>query len=109
MRKRVFKTELEALIACRNHWQFLEITRGWDKTEYKPSKKWDIECAMCQWDNMFNGDCTHCLLSNYAWKEYCTIGNNNSFWKMWANADTPEQRKFYANRMVYACNQAIEY
>ena len=115
MEKRLFETKLEALIACRNHWQFMEITGSSDKGEYEPSFEWDSGCACCEYIKeayylevlILKKYCDSCPLRGYAWEKDCLL-SENSFYANWVKADTPELRQFWAGRMVYACNQAIE-
>ena len=115
MGKRLFETKFEALIACRNHWYVMWITGSSDKCEYKPSSKWDNNCACCEYANETQGReatnqiayCKACPLIGYAWEVYC-IFSGQSFYRDWCRSKTLEQRQFYAGRMVYACNQAIE-
>lgn len=106
MAEKLFKTKLEALIACRNHWQFLEITESCYKRDYTPAISWILGCAACEWDSYFNNACENCMLSGYAWGDSCN--DPPSFWCNWTESTSTKQAKFYANRMVYACNQAIE-
>ena len=106
MDKRLFKTELEALISCRNHWQFMWITGSKSKDDYEPARKWNSYCAVCEWDGYNLGTCRDCPLSGYAWKVFCN--STKSFWRGWLRSKSINQRRFWANRMVYACNQAIE-
>ena len=112
MEKRLFETKLEALIACRNHWQFMEIIGSPTKYDYGPANEWFNKCACCEYaKEMCNFSikscCELCPLRGYAWKSYCSY-NKKSFYEDWCAAETLEQRQFYAGRMVYACNQAIE-
>lgn len=115
MKESLFKTELECLITCRNHWQFMWITGSPDKYDYGPANKWDNKCACCEYaKEIFNFNrplkgncCKFCPLTGYAWKSGCSY-NKRSFYDNWCEAKTHEQRQFWANRMVYACNQAIE-
>lgn len=115
MEKRLFETKLEALIACRNHWQFMEIIGSSDKGEYEPSLEWVSGCACCEYSKeeydsevpLFNAYCKYCPLRGYAWERRC-CWNEQSFYVDWCNARTLELRQYWANRMVYACNQAIE-
>ena len=110
-----FKNKLEALIACRNQWQFMEITGSDEKGDYEPSHDWDNGCACCdfvQLEGRFRGPdgCNGCPLVTYAWPAtgYGCERRGSSFFKSWQGSVTIEQRQFWANRMVYACNQAIE-
>ena len=115
MEKRLFETKFEALIACRNHWQFMWITGSHNKYDYGPANEWYSSCACCEYDKgMLNFSirskksyCEFCPLRGYAWERYCSY-NKKSFYGHWYAAETLEQRQFYAGRMVYACNQAIE-
>lgn len=106
MAKRLFKTKFEALIACRNHWQFMEITGSRNNHAYAPAENWYLFSAACEWDRYFRSDCENCILRGYAWEDFCD--NPCSLWSKWAEPTGTKHTKFYANRMVYACNQAIE-
>lgn len=104
-------TELDALIKCRNHWQWLMITGDWRKRAYLPSNHWVDECACCEFvtdSGRLERDCKLCPLVGIAW----SYGWNGCVadltpYVRWQVADGDE-RIFWANRMVYACNQAIE-
>lgn len=109
-----FKTELEALIACRNHWQFMEITWSRGKKDYAPSHEWENSCACCDFvtgtiNLPIEMSCSEvCPLSTFAWGITCIAYEEFSFYREWYDAENPQQRQFWANRMVYACNLAIE-
>lgn len=114
-----FKTKLEALIACRNHWQFMEITKSGEKKDYEPSSEWDNNCAVCHFagaNHVGGRNCQKCALKGFAWFEDCEEHEEDfeSFYENWVECtfedEGPQkhQRQFWANRMVYACNQAIE-
>ena len=119
MGEQIFKTELEALIACRNHWQFMEITNDTQKSSYEPSELWDNKCAVCHFagiNDYGNRNCRKCPLRGCAWKYNCEKCEDgfDSFYQRWRytkyknNEPWISKRRFWANRMVYACNQAIE-
>ena len=114
MSEQLFKTELEALIACRNHWQFMEISGSDSKSSYNPAKGWDNNCACCSFVGLHNriktiDGCNLCPLSGYAWGQASyNCDMDGSYFRKWAISSTIEQRRFWANRMIYACNQAIE-
>lgn len=105
-----FKYLLEALIAGRNQWQILLITGSKIKWEYPPSEEWIGECACCQF--IRNEPCDKCPLNGYAWKNDCTL-SNDSFYDEWLyhqkDINYEEERKYWAGRMVWAFNQAIEH
>ena len=119
-----FKTKLEALYATRNHWHWLAITGSSDKRSYLPANNWPFVCACCLYagaDESLdypeeNRDCEECPLNGYAWgvleeedaeATSCTDGRW-SYYRAWRESSLYELRRFYANRMVYACNLAIE-
>ena len=88
MEKRLFETEFEALIACRNHWQWLEITESTTKRNYRPSLGWVMECACCEFvtnkrDTTLKDDCVEiCPMTNFAWQTGCS-SDRNSFYVKW--------------------------
>ena len=103
--------KFEALIACRNHWQWLWITNK-TKHNYKPSWEWVSRCACCQYvfiaieQQMTWSSCLrYCPLRYYAWNYHCC--DTDSLFNLWNYCDEMERRK-YAYMMVQACNRAIE-
>lgn len=124
-----FKTKLEALYATRNHWQYLAITGFEDKGTYTPSKSWRCLCACCEYSMDYTYlipvyNCGICPLKGYWLHDHpnATCEEKGTFYDLWCyvedevDGNNPEDiakearqlRKFYAHRMVYACNQAIE-
>lgn len=113
-------TKFEALIACRNHWSWLAITGSYDKGSYYLCYNREKNCAVCdQAERTCIGfsDCTTCALTGFAWSNEQTYDDGfsafccddeNSFYIRWNETHVDENRKYYALRMVYACNQAIE-
>ena len=126
-----FNNALEALYACRNHWSMLWITGSSYKLSYEPANSWPYGCACCLFAGAFifdeklgprygsnydSRDCSKCLLNGYAWEEARDGGcesDPDSFYDEWRchyetdNHDL-EVRKFWAYKMVQACNRAIE-
>ena len=115
--------KLRALYDCRNHWQWLEITGSANKEAYKPAKKWQFNCACCEsMGHIENGTndegdyiCDACPLMGYAWQDNpygesapCDWHNTGSYYFAWHEAETKEERQYYAHKMVQACNRAIE-
>ena len=70
---------LQALIKCRNLWQWLAITGSNDKESYKPAKRWPYNCVACMKAGSTKStdrerNCDNCVLLGYAWSN--TILNN---------------------------------
>ena len=114
---------MKSLYDCRNHWQWLWITGSSEKETYAPAKKWLFYCACCEYmDHTGNGTnnegdyiCDACPLTGHAWQDDpnrgsapCDGGNTGSYFFAWDTAETKEERRYFAHKMVQACNQAIE-
>lgn len=99
----MFNSVLDALYACRNHWQWLWITGSDYKRSYEPATHWDSWCACCE----YRISCKNCPLVGYAWFIHC-ISSKNSFYRKWFKARTKKTRIKYAYKMVQSCNRAIE-
>lgn len=108
----------ESVIKCRNHWQWLAITGSNDKKSYEPSLEWEQNCACCEYVSKLEvydqfWDCSKCPLTGYAWEgvdrvtSYCDH-DHDSYFKLWLHASSKKERQFYAQKMVDACNRAIE-
>ena len=60
---------------------------------------------------MYEGDrnCLICPLAGVAWyTNHFSCVSECTFYYKWFNANDTTDRVYWANRMVYACNQAIE-
>ena len=114
---------LQALIKCRNLYQWLAITGDSNKESYKPSNRWSYNCAACMKAGSTkysdgNRNCNNCVLLGYAWggaykvKCFCESNELDSYYELWHNNRFNHtyinERKYYANRIVNACNKAIE-
>ena len=114
-------TELETLYACRNHWQWLMITGNSNKNSYEISLKWEYRCICCEY-TLLNyplieekfWDCNMCPLTGFAWiafkdkiASFCDM-DKDSFYYGWINSISEKDKIYWASRMVYACNLAIE-
>ena len=103
--------KLEALIACRNHWQWLWITGDENKRTYKKSRRWLNGCACCDYsydEAQDDVDCSKCPLNGYAWSSEIDFGcedAGDSFYYLWKTEDEPQD---WAKKMVDACNKSIE-
>ena len=108
-----FKTKLEALYATRNHWQWLAITGNQYKTDYAPARKWRLCCACCDftgtsWTNKCKSGGA-CPLASFAWgTNRYACEDEGTCYALWLHCDLVRGKKYYASRMVYACNLAIE-
>lgn len=123
--------KLRALYDTRNHWQWLMITGDTDKESYEPADVWVHECGCCEYISVVDEDhipgyaggiaeCGPvCPLTGFAWGEYGCYDNLSPYraWERLSNKvyayDYEEENreyylKFYAKRMVEACNRAIE-
>ena len=112
--------KLQALIKCRNLWSYMAITGSDLKSDYKPARRWAFHCLCCvkagatRIAGFIPRDCRKCILNGYAWKSTnrkCGLPceyDPNSYFDLWDKCTDPTKRKYYALRMVYACNQAIE-
>ena len=111
-------TKFESLIKCRNHWQWLAITGSDDKKSYEPSYGWMYACACCEYTSKLEKydmfwDCSKCPLTGYAWEKlerktsFCDH-DQDSYFKLWFQGSSKKERQFYAQKMVDACNRAIE-
>ena len=100
-------TKWEALIACRNQWQWVVIARE-HKNKYPGAVHYRNACACCEYDRIIGYtsiDCAGiCPLVGYAWGNSCIDNDNCSFYKKWR--ETSET--YWAKRIVYACNIALE-
>ena len=109
--------ELRTLYNCRNHWQWMLITQSFTKESYKPSLEWLSYCACCN-----SHHCYECPLNEFAWTNKLNpsrirtikspfvsgcVDDDDSFYVKWLESSI-EDRPFWAGRMVYACNKAIE-
>ena len=112
---------LQALIKCRNLWQWLAITGSNSKGSYKPAKRWPFNCAACMkaGSTMYTDakrNCDNCVLLGYAWSNvvranlFCESNSSYSYYRSWElNMHTNKyDRMYYANQIVNACNKAIE-
>ena len=104
-------TKFESLIKCRNHWQWLAITGSEDKRSYAPSLEWTACCACCEYTEQTTkqkGCEGFCGLMGYAW-EPCDWDvpclRPHSLYKQWYWSI---DKKLAAQKMVDACNRAIE-
>lgn len=117
-------TSLEALYACRNHWQWIWITKTNNKLSYPPANDWPFGCACCLYAgafikygpfqeyygvDSFDRNCDICPLNNYAWnindavRCFCEA-SDYSLYNNWKTYYASED----AYKMVQACNRAIE-
>lgn len=114
--------KLQTLIKCRNLWAWLAITGSNDKCSYKPARRWAYACPCCMYAGAvikngehfeYNRNCNKCPLNDYAWSTgitrriHCQV-THSSFYGGWRNAYLKEDRKYWAMRMVQACDRAIE-
>ena len=116
--------KMQALIKCRNLWSYMAITGLSQKTDYKPARRWAFQCPCCMkagatltylGENSDSRDCTKCILNGYAWGhpiKYSYVMcyyDSNSYFKQWdSDVNSDITRKYWAMRMVQACNRAIE-
>lgn len=119
--------KLHYLFVCRNIWSLLSITGS----DTKPKTEFRNDCPCCHYvayetDSDLNTlNCTYCPLKGFAWNFECEIDDIDenryrywSYYEEWSRANSDysdkeedelsSQRKHWASRMVYACNQAIE-
>lgn len=121
MNKPTRDEKLRALYNCRNHWQWMQITGSAHKEDYAPSREWADNCACCELSRhnyKTNEDeedskscCDFCPLSGFAWPYgylQCAFGGFESPYQRWSMGTAEKKLKFYAGRMVYYCNVAIE-
>lgn len=102
-----FNSVLEALYAGRNQWTILWITGSDVKELYEPSTEWLGGCICCEL--LSDKSCSkYCPLNGFAWKSDCRY-SDDSFFNNWAESESIKERIFWAGRMVYAFNLAIEY
>lgn len=113
-------TKWESLIKCRNHWQWLAITGDRIKRTYNPAIDWIHGCACCEYTSKVETyyafwDCNECPLTGFSWYSlgetgysFCDRLSNNSVYAEWKIARFIEDRQKYAQKMVDACNRAIE-
>lgn len=117
-------TEKEALLICREQWQWLAETGSTDKGYILRQKGLDVEanCMCCEYDNQMlreNGNqdepsCTFCPLESIAWGEAgMDCLSRRSIYAVWDSAweDTPEDlqiRKAAASDMVCSCSYALQ-
>ena len=115
---------LQALIKCRNLWQWLVITGDDDKESYKPAKRWPYNCAACMKagstkESNRKRNCDNCILLGYAWSNavrnsvFCESNSEYSYYSYykvleWIHHYEKKKHKYYANQIVNACNKAIE-
>lgn len=123
-------TKWETLIACRNHWQVVEIT-GYKEAYVYPGRKPRNDCYCCEYsfgrkgyDYMFvplvldNGhqssegtQCQDCPLMGFAWphENFACEASEESVYFCWVGGMKDEEdAKRLATGMVKACNRAIE-
>ena len=115
-------TEKEALLICREQWQWLADTGSTDKGYILREKGIEAQanCMLCEYDDqVLRGDryrgedsCTFCLLENIAWGEQGDCLSRDSIFSVWdeAGEDTPEHkriRKASASDMVCSISYAL--
>jgi hypothetical protein len=108
-------TKKEALIKCRDHWQYLADTDTIMKFDYFdgyiPAEIPKDGCYCCEYDlNQLNTyKCNDCPLHGIAWLpgQY-GCEQYNSTYINWINAVSKKDRKFWASMMVVACNSALK-
>lgn len=116
--------KMQALIKCKNLWSYLAITGSFQKSDYKPARKWAFECPCCMQAGAVmpyhlgaddsNRDCRKCILNGYAWKaatepkQTMCLYDEESYFYLWDNSRTKRKRRYYAMQIVQACNRAIE-
>ena len=114
--------KLHYLYACRNIWSLLSITGS----NTKPKTEFKNDCPCCHYvvyetpSDPHTLNCNYCPLKGFAWNFECEEDNENdwSYYGKWCMANSTDsfdeeedlilQRKHWASRIVYACNQAIE-
>ena len=115
--------KLHYLYECRNIWSLLSITGA----DTKPKTKFRNNCPCCHYvvyetpSATNTRNCNYCPLKGFAWNTECEEEDKENVWSYyieWCNANSNYseeeecellyQRKYWASRMVYACNQAIE-
>ena len=100
----------KALEDSIKHWEFMTSGEEY-KRRYFIINKIDIPfaaCYACEYDELFEGNCSHCPLRGYAWPDACS--NENSLYSKWRRACGEEGKKdriFYATQMVNACKAAL--
>lgn len=114
--------KLHYLYECRNIWNFLAITGA----DTKPITGFKNNCPCCHYVAYETSsysvylNCNYCPLKGFAWDFECEVNNEEhwSYYEKWGTArdiysdeedgELITQRKHWASRMTYACNQAIE-
>lgn len=118
-------TKTEALIKCRDHWQWIVDNTNRLFTDnqnicpievkdayFIENDMWDkrpVEsCFCCGYAN----SCKNCPLVGYAWEECCPFGTKKfpSVYMEWCravNAQDACNAKYFAIRMVIACEMAL--
>jgi len=98
-------TEKEALLICREQWQWLAETGSTDKGYILRERGIAAEasCMCCEYDNQmllkagnrFKDLCTFCPLESIAWGEQgdCLSGNSIFYVWEWAWEDTPKDKR----------------
>lgn len=121
-------TKTEALIKCRDHWQWIAINvehlinspyRNMDQGEIKKAyflekgilEIPDSECYCCAYDDLRGDSCTECPLTGYAWENRCYANSDRpSTYLGWFRAVSEQDAgnaKYFASRMVAACEMAL--
>lgn len=118
-------TKAEALIKCRDHWQWIVDNTNRLLTDnqnicqievkdayFIENDMWDKRpvdsCFCCEYDN----SCKNCPLIGYAWEERCFYNTKKfpSVYMGWFRAVSERDAgnaKYFASRMVAACEMAL--
>ena len=95
-----------ALQRCKSHWEDLATSGSRFKAEFlNRVKEYPINgCYCCEYTNDKKTGCNACPLKGYAWDK-CM--DKLSYYRAWLESNTVEERSFWANKIVGACDKAL--
>ena len=104
---------LEILINCKKQWEYLALTGSANKEDYFLENALNVPACRCYCCEFFlcNPCCDACPLIGYAWgitgaPVSCEKSECSCYCEWWESKSI-EDRKFWASKMVVACDSAI--
>lgn len=95
-----------ALQKCKSHWEDLRRSGTIFKAGYlNRVKEYPINgCYCCEYVKDKKKGCNTCPLKGYAWDK-CM--DKLSYYGAWLESNSKEERSFWANKIVEACDKAL--
>jgi len=118
----------QALEKCRDQWKYMAETGAVDKSVYFGNKNTpECLCYCCSYGRKRANDynrkmgykvfhesyvhkCKFCPLNDFAWPsyQYSCESSSKSLYKKWATPYSKYERQKYAQKIVDACEKALE-